>query len=214
MAFQFEYQFTRALGEQIHVSPPMDNRNTRLDRGNLDGIRKHYAAANYIYDLPFGQGKRFLSSSSGLTNKIVGGWQIAGILTMGGGQPYSVTFTSTTLGWPSNRADIVGDPELSDASIDRWFNPAAFAAPAPFLYGNSSRNLLWGPGFFNWDAAIFKNTQLTEKIRLEFRAESFNALNRANFGLPASNISVPATVGRITSAGASRDIQFGLRLAW
>ena len=214
LAFQFEYQFTRALGEQIHVLPPMDNRNTRLDRGNLDGIRKHFAAANYIYDLPFGQGKRFLSNASGAANKIVGGWQIAGILTMGGGLPYSVTFTSTTLGWPSSRADIVGDPSLDDPSIDLWFNPAAFAVPGQFLYGNSARNLLWGPGFFNWDAAIFKNTQLTEKIRLEFRAESFNALNRANFGLPASNISVPATVGRISSAASARDIQFGLRLAW
>lgn len=211
-AFQFEYQLTKALGEQIHVLPPMDNRNTRLDRGNLDTIRRHFATINYIYDLPFGAGRRH--SLSGLADKLLGGWQIAGISSFGTGEPFSVTFTSTTLGWPSNRADIVGDPKVSDRSIDRWFNPAAFAVPAPFTYGNSARNLLFGPGSFSWDAAVFKNTMLTENLRLEFRAEFFNILNHANFGLPASSISVPATVGRISSASDPRDIQFGMRLVF
>jgi len=209
---EFEYQFTRALGEQIHILSPMDNRNTRLDRGNLDEFRRHYAAVNYIYDLPFGRGKRYLSSLTGAADKLLGGWQIAGISSFGGGVPFSVTFTSTVLGWPSSRADIVGNPELSDPGIQRWFNPTAFAVPAPFTYGNSARNLLFSPGFFNWDTALFKNTQLTEKLRLEFRAEFFNILNHPNFGVPASNISVPATVGRISSASDPRDIQFALRL--
>jgi hypothetical protein len=192
----------------------MDNRNTRLDRGNLDTIRRHFTALNYIYDLPFGRGRRFGSSVSGFAGKLLEGWQIAGISTFGSGEPYSVTFTSTTLGWPSSRADIVGNPEPSDRSINQWFNPSAFAVPAPFNYGNSARNMLFGPGFFSWDAAVFKHTQLTERVSLEFRAESFNVLNHPNFGLPASNISVPATVGRITSATDPRDIQFGLRLVF
>ena len=128
--------------------PPMDNRNTRLDRGNLDTIRRHFAAINYIYDLPFGPGKRYLSSASGVARVLLGGWQIAGISTIGSGEPYSVTFTSTVLGWPSSRADIVGDPKVSDPSTQGWFNPQAFAVPAPFLYGNSARNMLFGPSFF------------------------------------------------------------------
>lgn len=214
LAFQFEYQFTKALGEHIHLLPPMDNRNTRLDRGNLDTIRRHFAAINYIYDLPFGPRKRFLSSTSGAAAKLLSGWQIAGISSFGSGEPYSVTFTSTVLGWPSNRADIVGDPKIGNPSTERWFNPAAFAVPAPFTYGNSARNMLFGPGFFSWDAALFKNTHLTEKLRMEFRAEFFNILNHPNFGIPANNISVPATVGRISSATDPRDIQFGLRLVF
>lgn len=212
MAFQLEYQFTRALGPSNGA--PMDNRNSRLDRGNIDGIRRHYAAANYIYDLPFGRGKRWLDSLPGAAEKLVGGWQLAGILTMASGAPYSVTFTSTTPGWPSNRADIVGDPSVANPSIAQWFNPAAFAVPQPFLFGNSARNMLFGPGLFSLNAAVFKNTQLTEKLNLEFRAESFNTPNHANFGNPASNISVPATVGRINSAGEARTIQFGMRLAF
>lgn len=108
----------------------------------------------------------------------------------------------------------MGDPKVSDPSTQRWFNTQAFAVPAPFNYGNSARNLLFGPGFFGWDAALFKNTQLTERLRLEFRAEFFNVLNHPNFGIPASNISVPATVGRISTATDPRDIQFGLRLVF
>ena len=211
-SFQLEYQYNKALGEQTYGLSPMDNRNTRLDRGDLDFIRRHAMRANYVYDLPFGRGKKFLNSVTGVADKLLTGWQLTGIVGMGTGEPFSVTFTSTTLGWPSSRADIVGDPKPGDRSIAQWFNPAAFATPAPFLYGNSARNMLFGPGYFDWDVGIFKNTALTERTTLEFRAEFFNFPNHANFGLPASNISVPATVGRINSAGDPRTIQFGMRL--
>lgn len=212
LAFEFEYQFTRALGPQTYGQPPMDNRNARLDRGNLDFIRKHYATANYTYDLPFGKGKRWLGSMSGAADKLVGGWRLSGITAFGSGQPYSVTFTSKVLGWPSSRADIVGNPTPASRNIQQWFNPAAFAVPAQFTYGNSARDMLWGPGFFNWDAGIFKDTHVTERALVEFRAELFNILNHPNFGLPASDITVPATVGRITSASDGRTVQFGLKL--
>lgn len=109
----------------------------------------------------------------------------------------------------------MGDPRPANRSIDRRFNPDAFAVPAPFTYGNSARNMLFGPGFFNWDAAVFKHTAIGERINLEFRAEFFNILNHPSFGLPAADISVPATVGRIRStATEARNIQFGLRLSF
>ena len=212
LAFQFEYQYTHALGEHTFGNAPMDNRDTRLDRGHLDFIRRHWATANYIYDLPFGRGRRWGSSVSGFVDQLVSGWRLAGLTAFGSGEPYSVTFTSTTVGWPSSRADIVGNPVPDDQSIARWFDPGAFTVPAPFTYGNSARNLLFGPGYFNWDAALFKQFRLTDDIRLDFRAEVFNILNHPNFGLPASNISVPATVGRITSASDARNVQFALKL--
>lgn len=211
-SFQFEYQYTNAFGEQpFGITPPTDNRNAALDRGHADFIRHHLATANYVYNLPFGRGRHF--ALSGVAEKIFGGWQLSGITSFGTGEPYSVTFTSTVLGWPSSRADIAGDPKPSNRAIEQWFNPAAFVVPAQFAYGNSARNLLFGPGFFNWDAGVFKNTALTERVNLEFRAEFFNILNHANFAVPASNISVPASVARITATSNSpRDIQFGLRL--
>lgn len=212
LSFQLEYQYNHALGENTYAAVPMDFRNARLDRGNLDYIRRQEVTTNYIYDLPFGKGKPFLNSFHGLADKLASGWQLTGILSVGTGQPFSVTFTSTTVGWPSSRADIIGNPSVEDPSISRWFNPAAFAVPAPYLYGNSARNMLFGPGFVSWDSGIFKNTTIAERWMLQFRAEFFNLPNHANFGLPASDITVPATVGRINSAGDPRTIQFGMRL--
>jgi hypothetical protein len=212
LSFQLEYQFTRALGSPYAASAPLDNRNRRLDRGNLDNVRRHYAVAGYIYDLPFGPGKLLGSTAAGIPAKLIGGWQLAGEVLLSTGQPFSVTFTSTTLGQPSGRADIVGDPGVSSRSLDQWFNPAAFAAPRPYLYGNSAPNSLWGPGFNNWDLAVFKNTILHERLSLQFRSEFFNVLNHPNFDVPAANISARTTVGQIRSASDPRTIQFSLRL--
>lgn len=212
MSFQMEYQFNRALGENTFASQPMDFRNARLDRGNLDYVRRHMVTGNYVYDLPFGKGKALFQNAPKGVNLMISGWQLSGILGIATGEPYSVTFTSTVAGWTSSRANIIGTPQADNPTIERWFNPAAFTTPAQFTWGNSARNLLFGPGYFSWDAGIFKNTRLTERFLLEFRAETFNLPNKANFGLPASNISVPATVGRVNSAADPRTFQFGMRL--
>jgi hypothetical protein len=212
-SFQAEYQFNKSLSEnQYGISAPTDPFYARLDWGNADSIRTHFVVINFTYELPFGKGRRF--SLSGVRDKILGGWQVAGISSLGTGQPFSVTFNSTVVGWPSSRADIVGNPNGA-GNIYQWFNPAAYAAPAPFAYGNSARNSLWGPGVINWDQAVYKRFGITERINLEFRAELFNIMNHANFDVPASNISVPSTVGRITATtSVPRDIQFGMRLTF
>jgi hypothetical protein len=112
---QVEYQFSRALNEHTFGAAPIDNQNFRYDRGNQDGIRRHYAVSNYIYDLPFGRGRRWLSGLSGPASKIVGGWQLAGIVTLGTGVPHSVTFTPTQLGWLASRADYANAAEVVPA---------------------------------------------------------------------------------------------------
>ncbi len=215
-SLQAEYQFSRALNEFTFGDAPANNQNFRYDRGNQDGIRRHWFVTNYAYDLPFGKGKKFLTDGKGISEKIVGGWRISGILSAGTGQPYSVNFSATQLGWLSSRANIVsgyGAATPSNQSIDKWFDPAAFAVPAPFTFGSSARNALFGPGLITWDAAVFKNFAITERVRASFRTEFFNMLNRANFGNPATNISAPANVGRIAATVTDpRTIQFGLRL--
>lgn len=214
LSFGAEYMWTRALGPNVTGTAPMVFSNMRLDRGNLDSVIRHSLAINYIYDLPFGAGRKFMSSARGLTQKAVGGWQIAGISRISSGTPFSVTFNSSTLGWTSNRADVVPGAALypTEKSITQWFNTSAFKVPASFTYGNSARNMLFGPGSIDWDVSVFKNASLTERLNLQFRAEFFNILNHTNFGSPASNFSVSTTFGRISSAGSARNIQFGLRL--
>jgi hypothetical protein len=214
LSFQLEYQWTKAYGEQPYgIEAPLDSRNARLDWGNADFIRRHVLTANYTYDLPWGAGRTF--QLSGFSNTLLGGWRVAGIVGVGTGEPFSPSFTSTVVGWPSGRPDVVGKAQVDDPTIARWFDPAAYAPPAQFTYGNAQRNSLFGPGYFTWDASLMKNTAITERVNLEFRAEFFNILNHPTFSAPAANISVPAQVGRITStANTPRDIQFGLRLSF
>lgn len=212
--FQLEYSWNRSLDNVPIVGGPQDTYNASADRGNSDQIRRHIFSAAYSYELPFGRGKAILNSASGLTNKIVGGWTVAGVTYLRTGQPFSVSFTSSTQGWRSGRADAVSDGALprGERSIDRWFDASGYSVPAPFAFGNSARNLLFGPGDIVFDVSLMKDTSITESIKTQFRAEFFNLPNHANFGNPGANISNPASLGRITSAGDPRQIQFGLKL--
>jgi hypothetical protein len=214
LTFGIEYSLTKALDSSpTDKGTPYVPNNWRLDRGNDPSIRTHYLVANYVYELPFGRGKRFLSNLPALPNAILGGWQTTGVVTAGSGLPYSVNFTSNVLGWPSGRADIVGDPSVASPSVNHWFNTQAYALPAPFAYGNSAPNSLWGPRLVTWDMGVFKTFPLYERSTLQFRSEFFNTLNHANFSNPQSNISVPSQVGRILSTSTGpRVVQFALRL--
>jgi len=213
LTFQIEYSWNRSLDNVAIVGGPQNPYNARGDRGNSDAVRRHIFTAAYAYELPFGPGKPWLNVRGAL-GQIVGGWQIAGITYLRTGPPFSVSFISSMPDWLSGRADVLRDPKLprSERSIYRWFDASAFAVPAPFTWGNSARNMLFAPGDIVFDVSVLKDFSLYERAKLQFRAEFFNMPNHANFGAPAANISVPATVGRITSAGDPRQIQFGLKI--
>jgi hypothetical protein len=216
LAFQVEYSWTRSLDNAPIVGGPENPYDPDADWGNSDQVRRHVFTLAYTYGLPFGPGRRFGGSLSGLLGTIVGGWELGGITYVRSGIPFSVTFLSTTPGWSSGRADLVGDPTLprGERSIDGWFDPSAFAVPAPFTYGNSPRNVLFGPGDIVIDMSLMKNTAINDDVTVQFRAEFFNLLNHTNFGNPAANISVASTVGRIFGAGDPRQVQFGLKVLW
>ena len=188
---------------------PQDPRNLRAERGNSIIDLRHRLTASYLLELPFGQGRAFMNRG-GLLNVILGGWQTNGILTVQTGQPFSPVLQTSTTNGTGSRPDVVGKVTYPK-TLQRWFDPSAFATPAPFTYGNAGRNILFGPGRTNWDASLFKNFVIREEIRFEFRAEAFNVLNHPQFGLPNQNIG-NAQVGSITSTvGNPRQLQLGLR---
>lgn len=213
ISLQVEYSWNRSLDNTPIVGGPQNPYNTSNDRGNSDQIRRHIFTSAYTYEFPFGPGKKFLSQG-GISGKIVGGWQVAGITYLRTGQPFSVSFTATQQGWYANRADAnkIGNLSRDERSITRWFDPSGYSVPTPFTFGNSARNHLFGPGDIVFDVSLIKDTAITERFKTQFRAEFFNMPNHANFNNPAANISVAASVGRITSAGDPRQIQFGLKL--
>lgn len=213
LTLQAEYSWNRSLDNVPIVGGPINPYDLSADRGNSEQVRRHIFSVAYSYELPFGPGKP-IANVGGALGKVIGGWQVAGITYLRSGTPFSVTFNATQAGWFSGRANLLHDPTLprSERTITKWFDTSAFAVPAPFTYGNSARNLLFGPGDIVIDLSIIKDTKIKERVTVQFRTEFFNMPNHPNFGNPAANISVPSTVGAIFGAGDPRQIQFGLKV--
>jgi hypothetical protein len=144
----------------------------------------------------------------------VSGWQIGGILTMQTGQPLTatLTFDNPNVGEGAKLPDLVGNPNNGPKTVDKFFNTDAFALPAQYTFGNEKIGSVTGPGLTNLDLSLVKNTKLTEKLNLQFRAEAFNAANHLIMGDPDTNFGTPQ-FGQITSTRFNnRELQFALRL--
>ena len=192
----------------------LDNSNPERDHGLSDFDVDHRLVGSFVYNLPFGNGEKFAGGATGVKNAVIGGWQVNGIYTWQRGFP--ITITAADLGGlndtsGTNRADLVGDPSPGERTVNRWFNTAAFAQPAAGSLGNLGRNTERGPGVNNLDLALFKNFTLTRGIRLQFRLESFNALNRTQFAAVSTNLTAP-NFGVVTAARPARINQLGLKL--
>jgi len=198
--------------------------NLRLYRGNSDFDIRHNLTLSWTYALPFGRGRAFLRDARGPVNALLGGWRLNSIDTFKRGSPFTPVMTSSLLNsgsagqWPNR----IGPGRLDDPSIHAWFNTADFLSPGNYTFGNSGRNILFGPGTKQVDLSLFKDFPFNESRgrRLEFRAEAFNVLNTPQFNNPNASIGNLAA-GTITSAGApllfqraSRQIQLALKLYW
>ncbi len=194
----------------------LDNHNVRRDRGRSEFDVDHRLVSSFVFEVPVGRGKKFLSSANRFADALVGGWQMNGIATFQSGFPMTISAADVgglndTFG--TNRADIVGNPYPSgfQKSIAKWFNTDAFRQPAAGFLGNSGRGILRLPGINNWDTGLFKNFTIMERLRTQFRFESFNAWNHTQWGGPDRNIA-DSRFGQILSARPARINQLGLKL--
>jgi hypothetical protein len=190
-----------------------NNYDLSAERGNSVFDARHYFATSVVYDLPFGKGRRFLNRG-GWLNETFGGWQLAGIVTLHSGSPFT-PYLSTDIAnvGTTTRPNRIGEGTLpkSQRNVQHWFNVADFTIPANYTFGNSGRDILAGPGTRNVDLKIGKDFSLTNKAQLEFRSEFFNAFNTPAFGLPDGEVDLPQGP-TITTASVAREIQFGLKL--
>lgn len=177
---------------------------------------------SYAFDLPIGNGKRFLGALSGVPDKLVSGWGFEGITTFQSGLPLRLTATPNQTGsfGGGSRPDSVGRTAKLTGSaqsrLNQWFDTSAFMAPRPFRFGNVARTLpdVRSHGINNWDFALFKNTALAERLKLQFRAEFFNLFNRVQFGFPDQTFGT-AQLGVVSDQqNDPRLVQFALRLSW
>lgn len=195
---------------------PQDPFNIASEYSNSDNDVRHNFVASQIIELPFGRGKRFLAGGSGWMDVLFGGWQLNSITTLHTGTPFNIVSNDSNKTYPGLRPDVVGDPDVSHRTKQRWFNPAAFQVPAgqgtSLIPGNAARNLLYGPGNTNEDVSLFKVLTLPREMKLQIRIEAFNVLNTPHYGNPDANLASGKTFGEITSGGGSRVMQFAGRI--
>ncbi len=198
--------------------------NRRAERAEDPSNVPHRLVVSGLFELPIGKGKR-LDFGNGVANNLLGNWQLNTITTIVQGTPTSVRGANNGL---ANRPDWIGSLELpggfTDANPQRgvqWFNPAAFVNPALYVFGNTPRAIsqFRNPGAVIVDLSVFKNFTLTEKLKLQFRAEAFNAPNHVNLGTPNTSFGAGPTgtnnndaFGRITGSRDPRLMQLGLKL--
>ncbi len=220
-----------------------------LDYGRAATDVRHIFAVNGSYELPVGRGKRFLGDGGALFERVVSGFSLSTIANLQTGFPFTPQLGYNPTGSGDTRNPVRPDvnPNFRGAVIPggttgqraaRFFDPAAFQAPAYGTAGNVGRDTLTGPGFADWDLSLVKMTQVTERTKVQFRAEFFNVLNHTSLLTPNAVIyssgpaqaytsgaltttqltaqNAPAvgspTAGVVTSAGTSRQIQLGVKL--
>ena len=217
-----------------------DQRFPNAEYSNADFDVRHRFVFSYIYDLPFGRGRTFAKTASGLVNQLVGNWQMSGVFSAATGNYYTATDIVSvsnsdcggTVGFNCARPNRVGNPNGRPCVAGTLFNTCAFEDNnVQGTFGNAGRNIIQGPGYKTWDASLVKQFPIREQMRLEFRAEFFNVLNHTNFlfgqfgaisaeptplELDPNNINTPdnpraSSFGYPLAARAPREIQFALK---
>ena len=172
-----------------------------------------------MYELPFGPGKKWLSS--GLVSKTLGGWQVNGILTLMTGLPMTFGADGSQLNTPGSAqtADqagpfqVLGGINTPSKGGSPWFLQSSFVQPTGVRFGTSGRNIASGPGFFNLDASIFKIFSVTERMKFEIRGESFGVTNTPQFSNPTTAVN-NSNYGYVTGAGGGRGMQLGAKVTF
>jgi hypothetical protein len=204
----------------------LDNGSVETGPPTLILLGQNYGLCSYditnnltvssLYQLPFGKGRTFLHDSNAFVNGLVGGWELAGVLTDRTGQPFTPTLSSDVANtgisgeWPNR----IASGKLSHPTAAKWFNPAAFAIPAQYTYGTAGRDILRSDGLVDLDATLKKMFSLgdSQDRQLELRFESFNLANHPTFAAPNATIG-SSSAGEVTSTlNANRIFQVAAKI--
>ncbi len=207
---------------------PANNYNLAADKSVDAGDIPQALVASYIYELPVGRGKPVGSGMGRVADSVVGGWELSGIATFKQGIPIGIFGNDWTSYGGNPRPDVIGDVHASHPSIHEWFNTGAFQYAPYGSFGNAPRFFsdLRGPRFQDWDTALEKNWIFAERMRVQFRFETFNTFNHPSFYAPSAGAtqysgcdpnagtSCASSFGTITNAFAPRSVQWAGKFYW
>ncbi len=219
LTFLANYTWSKSLTDapdfrsaMMQPSIPQNNSDLAAEKG-LNGMDvPHRFVASVVYAFPGWGSRPFI-------RRLTSGWTLGSIFSAQGGMPFTLSVfgdtanAGTLLGQNPIRANVTGQPVFPSGTrtTAEWFNPAAFAAPAPYTFGNAGVNTVFGPGFVNLDQALQRQFAISERVQFVLRAEAFNALNHSNWGYPNNYVNTPQ-FGSITMAeGTGREFQLSGR---
>jgi len=217
--FNVAYTYSKAMDIQssAQTSGPENAYNLHQDYGPADFDRRHLFVVSSVYSLPFGRGQAYLNHAPSVLQAVVGNWNFGAITSLASGAAFDAQAGSdiANVGGSNQRAQRTGaGPYLRTfaAASKWWLNPAAFAVPAQYTWGDESRNDLVGPPQKDVDFSVFKDISVKEQLKLQFRAEFFNVFNHSNYAIPVNTVT-SNSFGLITSTATSgRDVQFALKV--
>jgi hypothetical protein len=234
--YQLGWTWARDIGDLDRGASGEDAYDRRRERAVWLDIPTNRPSANVIYELPFGKGKQFLSNAGRAVQAIAGGWDVSGVFSYYSGQfltpqwtgpdPTGTAFTaSRTPAQVTIRPNHLRDANLEDSArtTNRWFDPAAFAAPTPGAFGSAAKGVIKGPNSNVWHLGLAKTFTLYERARLRWDLIAANAFNHPNYANPATNITQAAQVGVITGVAGDvavldqsgpRRFRMGLTVEW
>jgi carboxypeptidase family protein len=218
------YTFSKAMDDASNPGAdnaepnfPQDPSNLAAESGLSDFDHRHRFVTNFLYELPFFRG------SQSWVRYALADWKVGGIWTLQSGAPFTVNLSTDVanngepLSAPSQRPDLVCNPNNGPKTPKQWFNTACFTMPDKFTYGTAGRDIVTGPGLDDFDATFQKQFPIRERMQLQFRADIFDFFNHPNFNAPVGagrTFSTAASFGAIASAMDPRDVQFSLRLTF
>jgi len=221
LSFLANYTYAKNLTNAPDFRSPMDeaaipqnNLNLNAEKGPGCDVRHRFALSS-VYDIPAVRGTEWARIATQ-------NWHFSTIYQVESGMPFTISVfgdtanSGTVLGENPIRANVTGQPIFGPGThtAAEWFNPAAFATPPAFTYGDAGRNSVYGPPQQSLDFALARSFSLTEKARFQFRAEAFNALNKTNLGTPNRSVNTPQ-FGTITMAMTpGRELQVSARLSF
>ncbi|MGA3237587.1 MAG: TonB-dependent receptor [Bryobacteraceae bacterium] len=211
------YTYSHFLSDIAALTVGSTTQNPRCygcDMASDPSDRTQVLIVNHVYELPLGHGHPYLST--GVLGQVVGNWQVDGIWSVMTGTPVQETLatgvsnTASSGTGPERPNCFAGNPNISNGTIDEWFNISAFSIPQAYTFGNCGPYLVRGPHFFNIDAGIHRDFRVTERVKLTLRGELFNSLNHVNFSNPNAAIGGP-TAGQISATQPARTVQVAMR---
>ncbi len=229
LQYDVNYTWAHALDDVqdqgLFSAQPQDNNNLLAEYGNSSGDVRHTLNFNVIYDLPIGRGHRLFGDAKGFAGVLVNDWKLAVLGIVRSGIANTVFIGTNPFGngnFANQRPNAVAgvSPYATNPGPSGWLNPAAFSLPAAGTFGNLGRNTFFGPNFRQVDLSLLKDFRVSERVKVQYRAEFFNIFNRPNFDQPNTIFNTPNfgrifnTFGRTLGLGTSRQIQMALRLTF